>query len=225
MVEGEAGVGLERRRATSPVRAVDEREARAALGLPAVVLDVRPARQRERERVDDERELGQHEPALGEAERVHVGRLLDRQRADHPRLARRRGSTREEAVAAARAELGGVVEHRAGAAVAVRVGGRQLAGRPRTAARRPSPACAGRTATGIGVSVIAMKRSPSLVTLMLALSGSVAGANMRLHALEQRAAGVGRELAVDDLALLAARRGRRGSAGSGCRRRPCRRRS
>ena len=77
MVEAEAGICLEGSGSLA-ARAVEEVDLRAALGAPAIVLDVGPAAQRERERVHDVGELDQHEPALGEAEGMHVGGLAHR---------------------------------------------------------------------------------------------------------------------------------------------------
>ena len=82
VVEAEVCIGLER-----PGRlaggTIEEREPCSELRLPPVVLDVRPATQGEAKRVDHERELGEHEPALGEPERVHVGGLAHRHPRDH----------------------------------------------------------------------------------------------------------------------------------------------
>ncbi len=176
VVEGKARVGLEAVDCLAG-GAVDQREARAELGLPPVVLDVRASGQRERQRVDDERELGEHDPAFGQAERVHVGGLLDRQRGDHAGLELLRVH-REEPVAAARAEVGGVVERRplarsrCGCAVVSCPGA--LYGCTSAAFR-----VRGSNWTCIGVSVIATKRSPSFITLTLALSGKTSSTRGR----------------------------------------------
>ena len=77
VMEGEAGVGLERA-ADRPGRAVDEDEPGAALGPPAIILSIWPPGQREAQRVDRPRELGQDVPALGESERVDIAGLSDR---------------------------------------------------------------------------------------------------------------------------------------------------
>src|SRR5204863_9108414 len=100
-MEGEAGLVPEAGERLA-AGAVNQREARAALGLPAIVLDVRAPRERQRKRVDDVGELGEHEEALAEAEGVHVCRFANGQRCEEPRLALLRGDA-EEAVAGARA--------------------------------------------------------------------------------------------------------------------------
>ncbi len=124
-MEGEAGIGRELWAAVARL-AVDQREPRTALGLPAEVLDVGPTRQRQGQGVDQERELGQHDPALGQPEGVHVGGLLDRLRGDHAQLRERRVH-REEAVAARGPELGRVVDHPAAVSIEVGVGRGELA--------------------------------------------------------------------------------------------------
>src|ERR1039458_10273076 len=63
VMEGEAGVSLEARGRLAG-GAIHEREARAEFRLPAIVLDVRPSGQCQRQRIDDVRELGEHEVAL-----------------------------------------------------------------------------------------------------------------------------------------------------------------
>ncbi len=86
VMEGETGIGL---KAAGRLAggAVHQREACAELGLPAVVLDVGPPGQRQRQGIDHKRELGEHQPALGEPEGVHVRGLLHWQRGDHAGLA------------------------------------------------------------------------------------------------------------------------------------------
>ncbi len=201
VMEGEAGLAGDRLLGT-PGLAVDQREARAALGLPAVVLDVGPAGEGQRERVHDERELGQHDPVLREAEGVHVRRLGDRQAREHPRL-RGRGVEAEEAVAAARAELGRVVDRPAGRAVQVRVGRRQLARRHvrRDLGRLERARVELHRQRRLG------HRDEALAELhhvdVRVVGDRVPGREHRLHALEQRAAGIGGELSVRDPSALA----------------------
>ena len=106
----------------------------------------------------------------------------------------------EEAVAVSRPDLRGVVEHAAVGAVEVRVSRRQQA---RASRRRRRPCRASRASnwTGIGVSVIAMKRSPSLVEVDVRVVGDLR-VEERDDATEERAAGIRRELRVLDLARL-----------------------
>ena len=109
----------------------------------------------------------------------------------------------EEAIAAARPQLGGVVEHRAAGPVGVRMRGGELPG----GLIRPHP---GRL-QGARVELHRKRRlghrDEALAELGHVDVGVVgqyaAAAEQRLHALEQRTAGVGGELAVDHLALLA----------------------
>jgi len=200
VVEGEAGVGSQLAGHVS-VGAVEEHETGAPLGLPAVVLDVRTPRQREVERVDHERELSQHEVAFGEAEGVHVGGVADRHRADHVRLLIARADP-EEAVAGARPEFGGVVEHRSVGAVEVGVGGGELAGglerehvggvqRVRVELHRHRR----------------LRHGDEALTQVCHVDVRVvgechAGLEQALDTLEDRAAGIGGELPIGDLTAL-----------------------
>ena len=132
------------------------------------------------------------------------------------------GAQEEEAVPVARAELGRVVEHPAGSRD--RGGDGRWSASPVPCRRRPTVSSVSPSnSTGIGVSVIEMYRSPSLTRLTFALSVSF-GENMDKHAREQRAARIGGELRVDDLALLLRGAVRLGLRGTGWRRRPRRRR-
>ena len=178
VVKAEARIGLERAGALPGACGRRAWKRVPQLGLPAVVLDVGAAAERERRRVDDERELGEHEPALGEAERVHVGGLAHRPGGDHLVASPLPGRAGRSGSSVRGPELGRVVQHPLGRPVHVRVGGRQLARRVVGDAGR-ALACRRRTATGIGVSVIAMKRSPSFTRFTLALSVSF-GENIAL---------------------------------------------
>ncbi len=220
VVKAEAGVGGERpsRLARGPIQ---EGEAGAELGLPAVVLDVRAAAGRQPERVDHERELGQHEPAFAEAERVHVRGLADPPARDHLRLAGA-GRQMEEAVLVARSEGGRVVEHPLAGAVEVRVCRRQ---HPRDlvgdAGRFERLGVELDRDGGLG------HRDEALAELGQVHVGVVRELRRehRAHALEERPARVGRELRELDLARVARGAVRAGLAGSDSRRRPSRRRS
>ncbi len=198
-MKGEERVGLEGADCASPRRAVDETEPRTALGLPAVVLDVRPAAEHQAQRIDDEGPLGEHEPALGEPERVHVGGLVDADLSQHLGLAGVRAQE-EEAVRVARAELGRVVERSARRAVEVRVSGREdarrLVGDPGVLER-------------LGVELDRDRRLghrdealAELHQVDVRVVGEL-GREHRRDAREQRAARVGGELRVGDLARLA----------------------
>ena len=221
-MEAEAGVGLERAEHLAPAP-VDQREPGAALGLPAVVLDVGTAGERQRQRVDDERELGEHDPALGEPERVHVGGLAGRQRSPRTSgLAPARGAEPEEAVVVAGPELGRVVEHPAARAIEVRVRRRQ---RPR---HLPGDA---RRGERLGVELDRDRRLGHRDETLAELDEvdvAVVGERrpeQRHRPLEQRAARIGGELRVADLARSRPRPGRPCSRGTGSHRRPRRRRT
>ena len=209
MVEAEARLGLERPDTLAGL-AIEQVEPRPELRLPAVVLDVGAAAERESQRVDHVGELGQDEPARRQPERVHVGRLADRLRGDHLRL-RPVGAHEEEAVAVARPELGGVVQHPLRLAVHVGMGGRQdarrLVGDPgrlerpaveldrdRRLGHRDEPLAELRQ---VDVRVVAQLRREH-----------------RRHPLEERPAGIGRELRVADLSAFLGR-----TVGVACRKR------
>ena len=156
VVKGEERVGGDRL-GCLPGRAVNEKEAGAALRLPLEVLGIGATAERELERIDDPGELGEDDEPLGEPERVDVAGPLDPNPRDHLRLI---GIRREEkeAVLIARAELGGVVQHPVRRSVAMGVRGRDQARRGRTAHRRPrgsrdrtGPRSAPRSSTDTGL--------------------------------------------------------------------------
>ena len=200
MVKGETGLGPQLARHRS-IGAVEQHEARAPLRLPAVVLDVRAPRQREVQRVDHERELGQHEEALGEAEGVHVGGVTDGRRADHLGLLGVRADP-EEAVVGAPAEAGRIVEHRPAGAVEVGVRGGELTGR----GEREHLGDVERVRVELhrhrrlGHRDEALSQTGDVDVGVVGQGG--ARVEQALHALEDRAAGVGGELPIGDLPTL-----------------------
>ncbi len=132
---------------------------------------------------------------------MHVGGLADGCRADRLGLPRVRADL-EEAVARAPPEAGRVVEHPAAVAVEMRVGGGELTGRRE-----------GEHAGGVQRVRVELHRHRRLGHRdeALAQAGDVdvgvvgqrgAGVEEALHALEDRAARIGCELPVGDLATL-----------------------
>ena len=175
------------------------------LRLPSEVLDVGPTRGREAQRVDRERVLGEDDPALGQAEGVHVGGLPDRLRGDHLGLRAVLGPQQEEAVMVSRAQLRRVVEHPAARAVEMGMGGGQLPrhvpGDPGGLERRRVELNGQRR---LGHRDEAL---PELNEVDVAVVGELRHEH-REGALKERAAGVGRELREGDLVAVA-RRGER----------------
>ena len=86
MMKGEGGVG-DRAAHQPPFVLLDDMKDQPALRLPAIVLDEGLAREPEFDRIDQQRELGEHEVILAHAEAVHVSGPLDRDRRDHLLLA------------------------------------------------------------------------------------------------------------------------------------------
>jgi hypothetical protein len=87
------------------------------------VLDEGAAAEREPQRVDDQRPLGEHGVPVGQPERVHVRGVLDHVPRDDPPVAV--PGLADDPVLAARLEAREVVDHVA-AGVQVRVRGRQV---------------------------------------------------------------------------------------------------
>ncbi len=199
VVEAEERVGL-----VAPAQraglAVDHLEARALLGLPLVVLDERLAGEGDLERVHAQRVLGQDQVAPAHAERVHVGRPLDRQARDHAPLRRVRGQAVEHVLALAR-EARDVVHELVALGVVMGMGGGHVALDPVAVVE------VAERLERLGVELDRQRRLGH-GDVALADAGQVHvrvvggfGREDRLHALEQRAAGVGAE-AAGQAALL-----------------------
>ena len=173
--------------------AVEHDEARAVLRAPAEVLDERAVAERELQRVDRVRVLGQDRVALGHGERVDVGRAADRE-------------LRDDAV---------VLDQAVGrAAHQVHAHRERLARRRRAGCARPPvtggdlatpsvSSVSGSNATGSGVSVSATHLPMTLRDVDVRVVGE-ARVEQAGHALEGAAARVGGELAEGDAAARSA---------------------
>src|SRR5882724_2676446 len=98
-MEGKASLGLKDPDLLAGV-AIEDEDSGSTLGLPAEVLDERPSAQRNRDRVYDERKLGQRDVALAHRKGMHVARFPDRLRRQDAR--RSAWLLDEEAVCVAR---------------------------------------------------------------------------------------------------------------------------
>ncbi len=169
----------------------------AELRLPAVVLDEGPAAERELERVDHQREGGEDHVALGQREAVHVGGLGDPVRPDPPLVGA--VALGVEAVLRPRAEMGDVGEQLTAVAVGMGVGGRveagDLVGDPERVERLRVE---GDRERGLGHRDVLL---PELRQVDVAVVREIRG-EQRRRPPEDRAAGIGGELAVGDLPFL-----------------------
>ena len=114
------------RRVQLTAGAVEHEKARAALGLPRQLVHQRTRRpQQQPARVDRQRELGEHDVALGHADAVDVARPRHRDRADQP-AGPRAGRQREDPVAAAQTHVHDITDELVASVVVVGVGGEQV---------------------------------------------------------------------------------------------------
>ena len=125
VMEGEAGVAL-RAGDDAPRVLLHDVETHAAMLLPLVILNERPAAELQAERVHDQRELSQDQVTLRHTKRVHVCRLVGRDCADHV-LAILIPANTEDAVLAAAAELQHIAVAAPPAKVEMRMSDRYLA--------------------------------------------------------------------------------------------------